>query len=66
MFYLRPLVLALDEKIQVVIKYRLKYPESSLSELSELMSLETGKKITKSGLNHRFRTIRQLVATIKK
>lgn len=57
---------ALDEKIQVVIKYRLKYPESSLSELSELMSLETGKKITKSGLNHRFRTIRQLVATIKK
>lgn len=51
----------LDEKIKEACVYRLKYPESSLLELSEIMSLETGKKITKSGLNHRFRKIREIV-----
>lgn len=51
----------LDEKIREACVYRLKYPESSLLELSEIMSLETGKNITKSGLNHRFRKIREIV-----
>ena len=50
----------LDEKIKEACIYRLKYPESSLSELSEIISMETGKQITKSGLNHRFRKIRQI------
>ena len=56
----------LDEKEQVVAKYRLKYRETSLLELSEIISLETGKKITKSGLYHRFKKIKDLANRIKK
>jgi len=56
----------LDEKIQELIEYRLKYPESSLQELSEIISLETGNKITKSGLNHRFRKIKEIVNNLEK
>jgi len=56
----------LDDKTKEVIEYRLKYPESSLLELSEIISYETGKPITKSGLNHRFRKIRELVNKMKK
>lgn len=55
----------LDDKIKEACIYRLKYPESSLLELSEIMSLETGKTITKSGLNHRFRKIKELVSKIE-
>lgn len=55
----------LDEKTQEVVNYRLKYPESSLLELSEIITYETGKPITKSGLNHRFRKIRDLVNRMK-
>lgn len=50
----------LDDKTKEALEYRLKYPEASLKELSEIISLETGKKITKSGLNHRFRKIKEL------
>jgi hypothetical protein len=50
----------LDEKLQEACMYRQKYPESSLTELSEIISIETNKKITKSGLNHRFRKIREI------
>lgn len=50
----------LDEKTKEALEYRLKYPETSLHELSEIISLETGNKITKSGLNHRFRKIKEL------
>ena len=56
---------ALDEKTGEVMKYRLKYPESSLQELSEIMTLEIGKNITKSGLNHRFRKIKELARKLK-
>ena len=55
----------LDEKIKVVMDYRLKYPETSLGELSGIISKETGNKITKSGLNHRFRKIREMVNNIE-
>ena len=55
----------LDDKIKEVCKYRLKYPESSLQELSEIMSGDLNKNITKSGLNHRFRKIRDLAKRIK-
>ena len=55
----------LDEKIKVVMEYRIKYPEASLGELSEIISKETGNKITKSGLNHRFRKIREMVSNIE-
>ena len=50
----------LDDKTKEALEYRKKYQEASLKELSEIISLETGKKITKSGLNHRFRKIREL------
>ena len=55
----------LDDKTKEVVEYRLKYPESSLLELSEIITYETGKPITKSGLNHRFRKIRELVNRMK-
>lgn len=51
----------LDERIQEVIEYRLKYPESSYQELAEIVSLESGKPVTKSGINHYFRKIKELV-----
>lgn len=50
----------LDDKTMEALNYRKKYPEASLKELSEIISLETGKVITKSGLNHRFRKIKEL------
>ena len=54
----------LDNKTLEAIQYREKYPESSLQELSEIISLESEKKITKSGLNHRFRKIKDLAIKI--
>ncbi len=56
----------LDEKLKVVAEYRLKYPETSLKELSEIISLETNTKITKSGLYHRFKKITAIANKIKK
>lgn len=55
----------LDEKTQEALEYRKKYPEASLKELSEIISLETGKPISKSGLNHRFRKIKDLASRFK-
>lgn len=55
----------LDEKTRETAEYRLKYPESSLVELSEIISLETGKTLTKSGLNHRMRKIKMLVERLR-
>lgn len=55
----------LDEKIKVVAEYRLKYPESSLIELSEIISVETKNKITKSCVNHRLRKIKELATKLK-
>ncbi len=51
----------LDERIQEVIEYRIKYPETSYQELAEIVSMETGKSISKSGINHYFRKIKELV-----
>ena len=55
----------LDDKTKEALEYRKKYPESSLKELSEIITLETGNKITKSGLNHRFRKIKDLATKFK-
>lgn len=55
----------LDEKLKQVIEYRMKYKESSLGELAQIISLETGVEISKSGLNHRFRKIRQILEQIE-
>lgn len=51
----------LDDKIKELIKYKKKYPESSMEELALIISTETGKKISKSGINHRFRKIKEMV-----
>lgn len=48
------LVDLLDERVKEVIEYRKKYPETSYNELAEIISLETGKQIGKSGINHYF------------
>ena len=55
----------LDEKLKEVIEYRMKYKESSLSELAAIISLETGVEISKSGLNHRFRKIKEILDKIE-
>ena len=54
----------LDQRLREVVEYREKYPESSLQELSEIMSEELGITITKSGLNHRFRKIKEIVSNL--
>lgn len=54
----------IDEKLLLVINYRKKYPEASLTELSDKMNND-GIKITKSGLNHRFRKIKEMVNEIE-
>ena len=56
----------IDEKTKEALEYRKKYPEASLKELAEIISLETNKKITKSGLNHRMRKLKELAENFEK
>lgn len=56
----------LDDKVRLVAEYRVKYPDSSLIELSEIISVETNNKITKSCVNHRLRKIRELAEKLQK
>lgn len=56
----------LPDKLKEVVKYRELYPEYSLQELSKVMSEELQYSITKSGLNHRFRKIKEIVNRIEK
>ena len=51
----------LDEKTKIVMDYRKKYPESSYQELADIISLETDYKISKSGVNHHFIKLRDLI-----
>ena len=55
----------LSQKEQIVAEYRLKYPDTSLIELANIISLETNEKITKSGLYHRFKKIKELANKLK-
>ena len=59
-------LMLLDDRTKITAEYRKKYPEASLKELAEIMSLETGKTITKSGLNHRLRRIKELAKEFEK
>ena len=54
----------LSTKEKEVAIYRKKYPDVSLVELSEIMSLETGNKITKSGVYHRLNKIKEIADKI--
>lgn len=51
----------LDENVQEAIKYREQYPETSLQELADIISTETGRQIGKSGINHYFIKVKKLV-----
>ena len=55
----------IDENTKIVLNYREKYPESSLKELADIISLETDYKIGKSGVNHHFIKIKKLIETHK-
>ena len=55
----------LNDKEKEVSYYRVKYPEASLVELSQIISMETGNKITKSGVYHRLNKIRQLAVKMR-
>ena len=56
---------AIDEKLQMVAIYRKKYKEVSLSELSKIISIENNINLTKSGLNHRIRKIKEIALSLK-
>ena len=55
----------LNDKEKEVSYYRVKYPEASLVELSQIISMETGNKITKSGVYHRLNKIRHLAVKMR-
>lgn len=55
----------LDDKIKEMVEYRIKYPETSLIELSEIITMETGHSITKSGLHHRFKKLEEMAKKIR-
>ena len=59
-------VMLLDDKTKETLEYRKKYPEASLKELAEIISIATNKTITKSGLNHRLRKIKDLADRFNK
>lgn len=50
----------LSEKDKIAAEYRIKYPEASLQELAEIITIETNNSITKYGLHHRFNKIKDL------
>lgn len=50
-----------DENVLEAIKYREKYPETSLAELAEIISSETGRNIGKSGINHYFIKVKKII-----
>lgn len=52
----------LDEKLRSVAEARLKYPELALKDIAEL--IEDGK-LSKSGLNHRFRKIAKIAQELR-
>ena len=56
----------LEEKTQIVLEYRYKYPESSYQELADIISLETDYKIGKSGINHHFIKMKKIIEQYKK
>ena len=55
----------LDESTKIVLGYREKYSEASLKELADIISLETNYKIGKSGVNHHFIKVRNLIKNHK-
>ena len=50
----------LEEPLQAAAKLRYENPEASLNELASLYTQTTGQPISKSGMNHKLRKIREL------
>jgi DNA-binding protein WhiA len=50
----------LDSKILMVMKVRSEHPEHSLTQLLDVIHDEYDPNLSKSGLNHRFRRIKEL------
>ena len=59
------LLMLLDDRSKEIIEYKKKYPDTSLGELAEIITMETNKSIKKSGINHHFRKINALVKKAK-
>ena len=55
----------LDDKTKTIAEYRLKYPETTMQELANIISMETEFTISKSGINHGFRKIKDFVNKAK-
>ena len=55
----------LDQRLIEVGDLRMDYPEASLNELIEVYYQKTGTKISKSGLQHRFKSIIELADKIE-
>ena len=55
----------LSEKEKIAADYRLKYPEASLLELAEIISMETESKTSKSSLYYRFKKIGEVAERLK-
>lgn len=54
----------LDSKILMVMKVRKEHPEHSLSQLLDVIHDEFDPNLTKSGLNHRLRKIKELATEL--
>ncbi len=54
----------LDSKILMVMKVRKEHPEHSLTQLLDIIHDEYDPQLTKSGLNHRFRKIKELATEL--
>ena len=52
-------------KAKIVIEAREKYPEASLTELANIITLEYNYKIGKSGVNHRLKKIQEIADELK-
>lgn len=51
----------LEDTTKIVLEYREKYPETSLKELADIITMETDYTIGKSGVNHHFIKVRNLI-----
>lgn len=55
-----------DEKSQTIAQLRLTYPDVSLAELASLYEETTGQSISKSGINHRLKKIKDEADTLRR
>lgn len=55
----------LDDNLKELAKVRLANPEASLNEIKDIYEETTGKKISKSGIYHRFQKIKSISEKLK-